>query len=796
MTTRAFAHAPDTVAKSAHPDAAHEGEPGALSDAMHGPDAKPGPAAEILLATQELALHLVPAWTQGVSALAPPAVLASAGGIIAKWMTVDAAVQALQAEKAGALAPALVAGARSTLAPLARWQFRGEAVLGPPAPPMGADVVGWVRARADAVARCVGDARRAVEICQRAKQNGADWEFARDDAGTLGMILLGHADYAEAGFIWEVLHQHHLTAAAEALRGPLGDAAAANREARRTEMLRTKGWRDAAATAIDPKRLEEMKKDVGLLEGFVSEHITMAGIYLALLRKYEGHERVEIVRMLDARNLLHNMAHLANGDDVEEYVQGTEGWSGWKLDDNQVTERTQEERIGHALKEGIKNAPGGTLDMIGSFYDGLGDLPLIGGTMKRAGDAFHSLGAAVDEKIGVNPEFTAQRNFGTGIIMRAEGEILKFGVGGELKAAEAARAYQAVSTGTKVVSTAETIYDVINDLRSAWDAAKAGWALWSTTVSELSKLIQDALVDNWTSDPRLVQHVIDHASALFGAAIGVLGGKVKGHVTDAGRAAKAAQAGADERKEEKNKVIAEESASPQVKIETALLHQATQEMLTAKTDAERAQAQHDMAAHGQRLRELMTPASFKNAQLAESNLEREEKEWGDKTKAAKAEADGDPGLAADVKTLTHSLGEKLKEGIIDFGVAALGAAGKELADELKPYATPGAKPMGLDAKKIVATGVAKGASAVATTRITGFVRGAVRGLIMTGIDALAKKHPALAVATAFGEQVEELLKYIEEKLEVDEQIKKPIEEMILDMFGVEAPAPEGGAKKE
>jgi hypothetical protein len=784
MTTRAFAHAPDAVASAAQPAAAtHDGEVGALSQSMHGPDAK-GPAGEIMLATQDLAMHLVPTWQQSVDALAGPAVLAAAGGIIAKWITIETAVQDLTHQNAGQLAPSLVEGARSALGPLAHWQFRGQAVVGPPPPPMGGDIRGYVRGRADAVARCVNDARRALDICKRAKQNGADWDFASGDEGALGMIFVGHGDLGEVGFIWEVLHQNGCTAAAEALHGPMGTIASGVREHRRSEILRTMGWRDTQAVGTTPERLEEMRKDVGKLEGFVSDHVDTGAFYLALLSKYDGHERVEIIRMLDARGALHNMAHLGGGQ-VEEFIQ--------------VTERTQTERIGHALKEGIKNAPGGTLNMVGSFYDGLGDLPIIGGTMKRAGDAFHSLSSTVDDKIGVNPEFVAARNAVTGLAGRFDAEVLKFGVAGELKAGEAAaKAYQIYGAGKKALSTIELVYSVVNELRTAWDEAKAGWALWTTALSELTGLMQDALIDNWTSDPKLVQHVIDHASSLFGKAIGVLGGKVKAHVTDAGKAARASKEGAAERKEERGKAVAEASASPQVKIEIALLNHATNDAINAKSDAERAQAKADMQVHAQKLRELLNPANFKDANLAEARLEREDKEWEDKAKTAKAQIEEDPGLKANVKTLAHSLGEKLKEGIIDFGVAALTAAEKELVEELKPYTVPGAKPMGVDAKKVIATGVAKGASDVATKKVTGFVRGALKGLIKAGIEKLIEEHMKglEGIAQAFDENIDELLKYIEERLEVDEKIKKPIEEMILDMFGVAAAEPEAGKKKE
>lgn len=761
--------------------------------ANHAPTATAGatskasesPVVAVHRSNQEVEAVLLPKWQASMDALDLAGLAAVAKRAVESGTETDRWI----AEAAGTAhatdVEVAAAENRQLWNSLGALRYQGELIAGPRAR-VGASTADYVHERYELSTRCIDATQQVLAICARRKvdqdSEGDDRpELEPADAMAVARLFTIHSEASEQGFLWKALRHHGHERMVRHLGGFAGAMVQEAYDRRIDEAVATRGWTE---DEIPRERIEFLHGQVNEVSDAVDRRSESAIFYISKIRQFEEPERGAFVRSLQTRGLLFNMVRLG-GEQVKFAIRHSEGLGSWRYDEARADVEPKKSAWG-AVKAAGKSIPGATANFAAGVYSGLGHVPLVGGVFKRSAQSFRDLGEYADDEIGVPEEDRALRNKIAGTAGAIDSMILQAGVAAEVGAGQAANAFNAArgaNTAYEGYTTVQKITGMLGELKDGWGAAKNGWSLWTSTMNEMSGAVTDVLFDQATGDPKQTEHVIDHVSALFDIGIKQLGGKVAGRTTEAGKKKEAKRATYEQDRDTKRGAVAQQTASADLKIEVALLGDAHKRLENAQDDGERAAIEQEMKHRAERVRVLSTPDHFANAALVEARM-KEEKEEADEAQQEKDDAGKEHGFRDGVKKLGHTIAEKVKEALIDFGVAALSSAKDQLVKQLKALLTSG-KPLDLNARKILANAVAKGASKVAVGMAGEFVRGVIGDLIHKGIEELIAAHyPGMeGLATLLDGPVGELLEHLEEQLGVDAYIEEPIENLILQMFG-------------
>lgn len=768
------------------PTAAHAATVPATTGAAKAQGAG-SPVDAIHRANDEIEVGLLPAWQRSMDALDLAGLAAVAQRAVQSANETDRLIN----DSAGATDIEMAAAENRQLwSGLGTLRYQGEPIAGPRAR-VGASTADFVHERYELGARCIDVTQQVLAICARRKEdeNGRP-ELDSADAMAIARILTLHGEASEQGFLWKALRLHGHERMVRHLGGFAGAMVQEASNRRTDEAAATHGWTEEA---IGPERIEFLHSQVNDVADAVDRRSESGMFYVMAIKQFAEPERGAFVRMLQTRGLLFNMVRLG-GDDVKFVIRRSGGFTSWRYDEGRADVEPKKSALG-AVKAAAKSIPGATANFAAGVYSGLGHVPVVGGVFKRSAESFRELGEYADDEIGVPEEDRGLRNKIAGTAGAIDSMILQAGVAAEVGAGQAATAFNAArgaNAAYEGYTTVQKITGMLGELQDGWATAKNGWALWTNTMNEMSGMVTDVLIDQATGDPKQTVHIIDHVSALFDMGIEQLGGKVAGRTTEAGKKKEAKRATHDADRDKGRGEVAQRTASADLKIEVSLLGDAHKRLENAVDPAERAAIEQEMEHHAERVRVLSTPEHFGNAALVEARI-RDEKEEAEEAQQEKDDAKNEHKFRDGVKKLGHSIAEKIKEALIEFGIAALSSAKDQLVNQLKARLTSG-KPLDIAARKILANAVAKGASKVAVDMAGEFVRDAIGDLIHKGIEKLIAAHfPGMeGMATLLDGPIGELLEHLEEQLGVDSYIEEPIEELILRMFGEEKAEDEAG----
>ncbi len=737
------------------------------------------PLDELAASNHTIETELVPLWQRAVDGLDLAMLTACSRRAVTLAGESEQLAQALVGTPQQRQADALVEQSRALWSELATLRFGGEVVHGPRAT-LGPSVADFLNERYLVTSRCIDAGARILAACRRRVMNDDGvWELEPADAMLVAQLLNLHSDALEQGFLWKVLRQTGHARMVHRVGGIFGAVIEGAERAHVDEAAATHGWKDDLA----PDRLAYLHTLADEISGAVASKKEGASAYVDRLHQVSNPEKGALVRMLQTRGLLHDMVRLG-GQPVLFAIRHGDGFAQWRYDEDLATVEP-EKTVWKGIKGAARNLPGATAHFTASVYRGLSDVPIVGSVAKRAADNLDELRDYADDEMGVSEDERALRDKIAGTAGAVDAIILKTAVVAESGAGSAATAFNAArgaKAGYDAYTTAEKLAGMIGELREGWATAKNGWGLFTATLNELSGTVNDVLLDEVTGDPKQTEHVLDHVSALFDIGIKQLGGTVGEKVTESGRKKAAGRATADQKRADQQQQIASRAASPQLKIELELLAAAHRQAAAAQTEEEQAIAHQEMQHHADRVRELATPESFGNAALVEGQMAADKRRKDEEDEEAKQKGEGFKG---GLKRLGHSLGEEIKEALLDFGVAALSSAKDQVMEQLKAHLLEG-KPLDLKARRVIAKAVAKGASSVAVDRAGEFVRGFIGKLIHRGVEALIAEHyPGLeGLADVLDGPIEDLLKHLEKELDVDHHVEEPIESLVLKLFGV------------
>jgi hypothetical protein len=378
-------------------------------------------------------------------------------------------------------------------------------------------------------------------------------------------------------------------------------------------------------------------------------------------------------------------------------------------------------------------------------------------------------------------------------------------VGEALKAGALAETYATaheVSEVKDVISVGDRAWAIVREFDEAWTVVHEAWPFWSGILMQLANGLEGILVGAPLTDPSQAQRLIDLADKLFAAAIAGLGGKAAAHITVEGREKAEAAKEAVAHKDEAQRELAEQTASPGLKTEVALVQHAVERLALAKTPAEREAASQELRAQAEAMsRAFAASGSFSGSALAAGQLAKDKKheseEWEQKIGAAKKELGEEPGLKEQLKKTSGSVGEKLKDAFIQLCVGALTGAEHELAVELEQAVAPGGHG-GVDVGRIAVAALSKGAAAAVSHGALETIKGELKRFIKAGIEKLIEEHwkGLGGLAEAADKPIDSFLATLEKQLGIEERIEKPFENLFGHALGVAEEPKELGAPEK